>query len=137
MKLGDLRLGNWVKIDVGVGQVSCLMSIEFEDWAIGEDMPICVDGEAYNYPRSCTAEEVEGIPLTEEILINCGFEYIDEENKKEGLIYDINGYRVYISYWENRWRIPIGAWYAKYIRYVHELQNMVYFAFDKELEVTL
>lgn len=73
MKVEDLRLGNLVKIDVGIGQVCCLMTTEFEDYSLGEGMPICVDVEEYACPRRCTVEEVDGIELTEDILLGCGF----------------------------------------------------------------
>lgn len=73
MELGDLRLGNLVKIDVGVGKVCGLMTFEYENYFLGEGMPIVVDVKKHACPRSCTLEEVEGVELTEEILLSCGF----------------------------------------------------------------
>lgn len=142
MKIGDLRLGNWVKIDVGVGQVCCLMSIEFEDWAIGENMPISVDVEGYDTPRACTIEEVEGIPLTEEILLSCGF------RKKHSPIAGYVTYSIYINSIhdgelsclniynkENEYLIKQVE--MNKISYVHELQNVFYLVNKEELEVKL
>lgn len=140
MRLGDLRLGNWVKIDVGVGQVSCLMTVEFENYALGEDTPILVDVEGYNSPRGCTAEEVEGVPLTEEILLGCGF--------KERLC-DIVGCKRYgfdSTIFEGETIMNLyngGNGYFMQansfpdIRYVHELQNIFYAMNKEELEVYL
>lgn len=141
MKLEELRLGNWVKIDVGVGQVSCLMSIEFEDWAIGEGAPICVDVEGYNAPRNCTLEEVEGIPITDKILLGCGF--------KERLC-DIIGCKRYgfdstlfeeetimNLYSGGNGRYFMQANSLPDIKYVHELQNIFYAMNKEELEVKL
>lgn len=142
MKLEDLRLGNWVKIDVGVGQVSCLMTVEFEDYSLGEGMPIIVDVEGYACPRSCTMEEVEGIPLTEDILLSCGF------RKKDS---PITGYVTYSIYRNNIYNGELSCLtiYNKgneycikqvemnKISYVHELQNMFYLVNKEELEVKL
>lgn len=142
MKLEDLRLGNWVKIDVGVGQVSCLMSIKFEDYSLGEGMPIVVDVEEYGCPRSCTIEEVEGVPLTEEIILGCGFK------KRTSVLY---GYMVYSIYRDNKYDgcfsclnvyFKNDKYFVKEIEmgeisYVHELQNAFYVVNKEELGVTL
>lgn len=141
MDLGCFRLGNWVKIDVGVGQVSCLMSIEFEDYSLGEGMPIVVDVEGYGCPRRCTIEEVEGVPITEEILLGCGF--------KERLC-DILGCKRYgfdSTLFEEETIMNLysggnGRYFMQAnsfpdIRYVHELQNAFYVMNKEELEVKL
>lgn len=142
MKLEDLRLGNWVKIDVGVGQVSCLMSIEFEDWAIGENIPISVDVDGYDAPRGCTVEEVEGIPITEDILLGCVF------RKKHSPIMGYVTYSIYLNS-INEGELSCINIYAKEneyrvrqvemnkISYVHELQNIFYLVNNEELEVKL
>lgn len=142
MELNDLRLGNWVKIDVGVGQVCCLMSIEFEDYAIGEDAPICVNVEGYDAPRSCTLEEVEGVPITEEILLGCGFKEmtsplygyatysIHRDSRYNGYLSCLNIYRKEDKYFVKE----IGM---NEISYVHELQNAFYIVNKEELEVKL
>lgn len=142
MELGDLRLGNWVKIDVGVGQVSCLMTVEFENYSLGEDMPIVVDVEEYACPRSCTLEEVEGVELTEEILLSCGF------RKKHSPIAGYVTYSIYINSIhdgelsclniynkENEYLIKQVE--MNKISYVHELQNAFYIVNGEELEVKL
>lgn len=141
MKLEDLRLGNWVKIDVGVGQVSCLMTVEFEDYSLGEGMPIIVDVEGYACPRSCTMEEVEGIELTDKILLGCGFEEI---------LCDIIGCKRYgfdSTLFEGETIMNLydgGLGYIIHpktspvrIKYVHELQNTFYAINRTELEVKL
>lgn len=142
MELNDLRLGNWVKIDAGVGQVSCLMSIEFEDYSLGEGMPIVVDVEEYACPRSCTEDEVEGIELTEDILIRSGF------RKKSSPIMGYVTYSIYLNSIyngllsclniyakENEYRVKQVE--MNKISYVHELQNVFYFVNREELEVKL
>lgn len=146
MKVEDLRLGNWVKIDVGVGQVCCLMTIEFEDYSLGEGMPICVDVEEYACPRSCTVEEVDGIELTEDILLGCGF-------KKR--LSPLDGYIIYSIYRSSKYNgllSCLNIYHKKDftpniflvkeigmngISYVHELQNAFYAMNKEELEVKL
>lgn len=142
MKIEDLRLGNWVKIDVGVGQVCCLMTVEYENYSLNEGMQIVVDVEGYACPRSCTLEEVEGVPLTEDILLSCGF------RKKDSPImgyvtYSIYRNRIYdgelscltIYNRENEYRIKQVE--MNKISYVHELQNVFYLVNKEELEVKL
>lgn len=135
MKLEDLRLGNWVKIDVGVGKVCCLMTIEFENYALGEDTPICVNVEGYNTPRGCTAEEVEGVKLTEEILLGCGF----KKRENDELIhysYSTNNSNWHV-YPHNGTVIADNEYTFYGIVYLHELQNLIYSADKEELEVKL
>lgn len=144
MKLGDLRLGNWVKIDVGVGKVSCLMTVEFEDYSLGEGMPIVVDDvEGCACPRSCTAEEVEGVPLTEEILHGCGFKtiwppldgYELYSNHRTSVVDDdiLSCLNIYSK--NNKYFVKeVGM---NEIAYVHELQNVFYLVNKEELEVKL
>lgn len=142
MELGDLRLGNWVKIDVGVGQVSCLMTVEYENYSLGEGMPIIVDVEGYACPRSCTLEEVEGVPITEEILLGCGF------RKKHSPIMGYVTYSIYLNSIndgelsclniyakENEYRVKQVE--MNEISYVHELQNAFYIVNKEELEIKL
>lgn len=139
MELGDLRLGNWVKIDVGVGKVSSLMTIEYENLYIGEDIPISVDVEGYGAPRGCIVEEVEGIELTEEIILRCGFKKI---------IAPEGGYALYSFrkqdshcflsvYMKNNRCLVKGCDTIGEISYVHQLQNIYYLVNREELEVKL
>lgn len=140
MKLEDLRLGNWVKIDVGLGQVCCLMTLKYEEYMIGEGYPITVKSEDCDSPYLCTLEEVEGIELTEEILLGCGF--------KERLC-DITGCKRYgfdSTLFEGETIMNLyngGHGYFMQpnsfpdIKYVHELQNTFYAMNKEELEVKL
>lgn len=140
MKLGDLRLGNWIKIDVGIGQVCCLMTTEFEDYALGEDMPICVDVEGYSCPRSCTIEEVEGIELTEDILLGCGFKerLCDIQGcKRYGLKSTLFEGRAVMNLYNGGHGYFMQANSFHYIKYVHELQNVFYAMNKEDLEVKL
>lgn len=142
MELGDFRLGNWVKIDVGVGKVCCLMTFEYENYSLGEGMHIVVDVEEYACPRSCTLEEVEGIPLTEEILLCCGF------RKKHSPISGYVTYSIYINriydgelsclnIYNKDNEYLIKQVEMNKISYVHELQNVFYLVNKEELEVKL
>lgn len=140
MKLKDLRLGNWVKIDIGVGQVSCLMTVEFENYALGEDMPISVDVEGYGAPRGCTVEEVEGIPLTEEILLGCGFKEIPcslKAYKQYSFDSRITEEQCVMTLYSSDGKNFMATSIRYDIKYVHELQNVFYAMNKEELEVKL
>lgn len=81
------------------------------------------------------AEEFEPIPLTEEILLKCGFEYVEEV-----FSYCCKFHNIYIS--------TIGEFiFAPFctndsdclvkIKYLHQLQNLYFALTGQELEVNL
>lgn len=90
MKAEELRIGNYVKIDEGIGKVAFIMDKNFCNEYANDDYNITVEmGDGIF--REEEEDKVEGIPLTEEILLNCGFEYINTYNKVCGLISPENG----------------------------------------------
>ena len=84
------------------------------------------------------AEEYKPIPLTEEILLKCGWgkgeyysEYIDNVSlKQEVLGYNVNAKMLYIE--TNADIIEIN-----HIHYLHQLQNLYFALTGQELEVNL
>lgn len=85
MKAEELRIGNYVKIDEGIGKVAFIMDKSFCNEYANDDYNITVEmGDGIF--REEEEDKVEGIPLTEEILLNCGFEYINTDYKETGLL---------------------------------------------------
>ena len=76
-------------------------------------------------------EKLTPIPLTEEILLKCGFEKDRFGNYSLGLfelLYnDIIGFRFSME----------GQWCYEEIKYLHQLQNLFYSLCGKELEIKL
>lgn len=109
----ELRIGNWVKL-IGTDRVYTITFPLHNDLA--EQWHTALD-------------YIQPIPLTPEILEKCGFELYDDEN--------------------NRWSLPSvgqyhfdeGAFYfsttSRDIKYLHELQNLIYALTKKELQVKL
>lgn len=122
MRAEEIRIGNWVYDDM-----NDMVKIDHPD--IGEQLYIF-----YN-----------PIPLTEEILLKCGFEYrfhqytykelsikLSEEhflvfNMKNGNIYTTNN---------EEWELHSGV-YLYDINYLHQLQNLIYALTNQELNIKL
>lgn len=112
MKAQELRIGNWVY------QQSSKM----------------VKEEVYTTPckiqtiNSQTGFKYQPIPLTEEILLNCGFipcSIIDDE-------FSLNGMTILKD-----WGVFTCKKTEVEIEYVHQLQNIFYILTNQELEIKL
>lgn len=138
MKAEELRIGNYVKIDEGIGKVAFIMDKNFCNEYANDDYNITVEmGDGIFREEEET--KVEGIPLTEEILLNCGFEYINPDNKAAGFIsmnYG-NGNRYRIAFLNNHFKMPLNTWNYISIKYIHELQNLYFTIANKELNIQL
>lgn len=69
---------------------------------------------------------IEGIPLTKEVLLRCGFRY--DENTKE---YN-NGF-LFVTLWENGKHLESRS--RVWLSYLHQLQNLYFSLTWKELEI--
>lgn len=94
MKAEELRIGNYVKIDEGIGKVVSLMSNTFCNECANDDYNITIEMEDGTF-REEEESKVEGIPLTEEVLLTCGFEYINSDNKMCGMLSPDDGQSLY------------------------------------------
>lgn len=116
MKVNELRIGNLVKIDVGIGTVFSIDAPAYERWNEGMEMPIVVSVNGIYY--YCTAEELQGVWITPDHLHSMGF--IEET------INDRVRYRKGKFCFEEKDRTNIN--------YVHELQNLYYALYKEELK---
>lgn len=139
MKAEELRIGNYVKIDEGIGKVVSLMSNTFCNECANDDYNITIEMEDGTF-REEEESKVEGIPLTEEVLLTCGFEYINTDNKVYGLISPENGngdrYRI-VHFLDGDFRMVLNTWRYVSIKNVHQLQNLFYAINGKELNIQL
>lgn len=139
----DLRIGNWVK-DRG----EKLIRIDFFEhleknysckFGMNNDI---VDEFGPLHPFTEYTEYAIPIPLTEEILLKCGFEkrkennfYIDEEKYHTISILKVNN-QYMPSIKSNHHEV--GQMFSLYgIQYLHQLQNLYFALTNKELEVNL
>nr|DAP81597.1 MAG TPA: hypothetical protein [Caudoviricetes sp.] len=142
MKAEELRIGNYVKIDAGIGKVVSLMSNTFCNECANDDYNITIEMDNGTF-REEEETKVEGIPLTEEILLNCGFEKINHISGYIFYSFDRNYKREKFAY------MPLDVYlnpnYAKIanftvqqnVEYVHQLQNLFYAINGKELNIQL
>lgn len=138
MEAEELRIGNYVRIDEGIGRVTFIMDKNFCNEYANDDYNITVEmGDGIF--REEEEDKVEGIPLTEEILLNCGFEYINDDNKEAGLISpaDELGNRFRIIHFDNDFRMILNTWDYLPIKYIHELQNLFFIIARKDLNIQI
>lgn len=96
-------------------------------------------GVCLKYGKSYKFSELEPMPLTEEILLKCGF----EESDGAHCIWIYKGNSKYMIEWifnEYNFRIITDRFNSTYIRqvkYVHQLQNLYFALTGEELEVIL
>lgn len=134
MTAKELRIGNFVyykhKYGVEIGEISHLTDIGFFSVRIG-DMEY--DGKAYNSIYHC----IKPIPITEDILLNCGFkkqndgEYITIYTKSDciDILCQKNVYYPYNYHY--------GIFLGKELKSIHELQNVVFALTGQELEIEI
>lgn len=134
MKANELRIGNVVEIDNGVGVVISVRTKEFEYWSTSEEENVTVEVDGIYY--HCTEYELRGIPLTEEILLKLGLRWrqLPDRKYKQYIIhndfcveYDGNAFVFRRSYSEE---------VICFVPYLHTLQNAVYLVAGEELDVT-
>lgn len=138
MKAEELRIGNYVKIDSRIGKVVSLMSNTFCNECANDDYNITIEMEDGTF-REEEEVKVEGIPLTEEILLNCGFEYVNPDNKAIGMLSpdDGKGNKQRIMYFDTNFRMILNTWNYRPINYIHEVQNLYFAITNKELNIQL
>lgn len=118
MKVEELRIGNIIKTLQGVGRVEQIRHTGKHGYGI-----VLEDELAGSYIEYC-----EGVPLTEEILLKCGFE------KSSGR-YWLGSYPSKFSISDKYDDISvINPIYELKVSYLHELQNIVKVLTGKELE---
>lgn len=134
MKANELRIGNWVKIDDGIGRVIALSSFEHLGLEIKPEpnQTVMVGDKLFDYPES----ELSPIRLSEEILIKCGFRKVNH----------INGFSFYTlsNSKKNKAHIDIYdhqtiyfGYHVSHCKYLHQLQNLFFALMGEEIKIEL
>tara|TARA_R110000782_G_scaffold92687_1_gene176086 strand:+ start:847 stop:1218 length:372 start_codon:yes stop_codon:yes gene_type:complete len=123
MKTAELRIGNWVMSGNGFYKVECLTSKGIE-YVIADEVLWSGDSVIFKH-----------IPLTEEILLKCGFESFDclcmyLENDIELSFEDGNIYLSAGTYTQTPSEL-------NHIKYLHQFQNLIFALTNEELEINL
>lgn len=118
MKVEELRVGNWV---------------------MGYRKPIKWSLENFDLLKQADLDEIikEPIPLTEELLLKCGFKSVSGD----AMVHKLNRhFRLEYALGEYVLRIKTDRHDSSYVRVVrslHQLQNLYFDITGKELEVEL
>lgn len=134
----EIRLGNWVLDDEG----SCSKIIGFKpyDYSVrcDEDEGCCILFDRLHkgeWTKGWVTENanLHPIPLTEEILLKCGFEKVRYEKYAHN---ELNKLRAYPHVMKDGFGIYImGSYTLPNIKHLHELQNLFFALTGKELEI--
>ena len=120
MTAEELRIGNIIKTLQGYGRVETIRHTGQNGYGV-----VLENELSGTYIEYC-----EGVPLTGEVLLKCGFED-DNPWKKDNIRLDS----------ENRLHVVDDSGYgviiAREVVYLHELQNIIHALTGKELEVKL
>lgn len=118
MKSSELRIGNWVEKFTDLGDSLGYSSVLPKEFLAIHTKP----------------ERIKPIPLTEEILLKCGF-----ENDVKNLYSLIKNDEFYIKYnvHNNGFYLCINGFYIIRVNNLHQLQNLYFALTREELEINL
>ena len=134
----ELRIGNWVCHDIS-------------EWSYRNENP-CNNGwnglfqwnsTDWHALGECTLSlsNINLIPLTEEILLKCGFEIDETYRREDGVVLKTKD-NFYIFKKENEFYLfnhidedYFYSFYSNKIKSVHHLQNLYFYQLEKELEI--
>lgn len=125
INIEELRLGNRVAINDLMGVVVSMSSPVYEKCINNNTKPIMVFCNGDNY--DCSEIDIKPIPLTEELLLECGFEV---EYTNGGFLRWQKGK---FKLLDRRLPYPMNDIHTEYILYLHQLQNIYYYLTGKEL----
>lgn len=133
IKAAELRIGNLLHWNADHGGAGIVEVVELDKYS---EFGFTAEGDA-RHPHDNDNEEIEGIPLTPEILEACGFEFHStfEQYQIQRDLYLIVGDRFgHIEKWKvlhepfnEEWKYSAGDHRHVTIKYLHQLQN-IYFA---------
>jgi hypothetical protein len=122
MKATELRIGNWVYSD---GQEKQVVGL------IGNQIMVVKTVNGVKNDNDVK----DPIPLTEEILLKCGFEFISSQQGQ--IYYHKDGWIVLQSYGKWHYSPSLSNTVGKSIDYLHQLQNLYWSLCNEELNVEL
>jgi hypothetical protein len=125
MKANELRIGNWLNHDGIFRQVSSLHSdntLRFKD---GESSIGCF---------KATRSAINPIPLTEEILLKCGF---DKREDGDFNLFNASEVDVVINKDLGFWKCDGICFSVNALNYLHQLQNLYFALTNEELNIEL
>lgn len=119
MKANELRIGNWVWNDV-------------------QNLPVKVDMQILNeqyYADRGIGQSWLPFPLTEEILLKCGFIKVRYEKYAHN---KLNKLRAFPHVMKEGFGIyMMGSYTLPHIKYLHQLQNLYFELTGQELDIKL
>lgn len=122
IQANELRLGNWVDYKGKYYQIyDGIRSLSIDD----------LDSESLDsHLKNIKLLDLRPIPITEEILLKCGFERLG----KYTFVCDNALMQLEIDVITNK---LVHSILAIEVKYLHQLQNLYYFLCGKELEINL
>lgn len=118
IQANELRIDNWIYLN------NCAKKIIWVKYN-----STCVMNE---YPSAIVAlDRIKPIPLTEEIIIKCGFERSEYNDYRHPVLIGT------LTLYKGVAELHISDLYSAWVNNLHQLQNLYFALCGKELEVTL
>jgi hypothetical protein len=135
MKANELRLGNWIA-DRG-GKQWQIDHWETKDKVSAKSTTSTFNGfEFEGHPLTEYVEYLQPIPLTEEILLKCGFEKDEQwDNPFNKRVDVLNGFTIITI--DVRANVLLLDDIEIKFQYLHQLQNLYFTLTNQELEINL
>ena len=143
----ELRIGNWVIINDKTDCYGKVFQIDCSE-VYGHNGYISakyIDPDDSKYTNEITTKEFQPIPLTEKILLKCGFKkrlssvcdffYIGVNPYTRDWMFDITWLKNHIDYTYEDYPFYKNGYHK--IKYLHQLQNLYFALTGEELEINL
>lgn len=128
MKANELRIGNYVYHNI-YGEKQVLKITNITDYAVNLDIS---NGDVSD---QIDLDEIEPIPLTEELLEKCGFTKVGSNYEKDWLLLHTHLERQTFDFL--LYESSSGKLKATPILYLHQLQNLYFALTGEELKIDL
>lgn len=135
----ELRIGNWVNYNNTICVIACIENDGGMDGSV-KLYPVNIPKGTVVCVKTVSTSNIQSIPLTEEILLKCGFciEVYGAKLILNGIsLIRIDGAKMDLRIPQSYFDVDIDGRYMRSISFIHQLQNLYFALTGKELEIKI